>query len=170
MPRPRTAPRRSLRSPGFVSRAFCRADPRHQPSPPARGKCRRPVAKDLGRYRRRAAPGVRAGGGERAALPGEPSRASGDLTNGSRRLLGNLEEQARADSRFGQRGAWPGLSHRRAGERMTSPTHDASARQHFGEPFSGLGPNDARKDRLRNQDLAKVDGEIARLVDEIRAS
>ena len=48
---------------------------------------------------------------------------------------------------------------------MTSPTHDASARQHFGEPFSGLGPNDARKDRLRNQDLAKVDGKIARLVD-----
>ena len=48
---------------------------------------------------------------------------------------------------------------------MKSPTHDASACQHFGEPFSGLGPNDARKDRLRNQDLAEVDGEIARLVD-----
>ena len=48
---------------------------------------------------------------------------------------------------------------------MTSPIHDASARQHFGEPFSGLGPNDARRDRLRNQDLAEVDGEIARLVD-----
>ena len=48
---------------------------------------------------------------------------------------------------------------------MKSPIHDASARQHFGEPFSGLGPNNARKDRLRNQDLAEVDGEIARLVD-----
>ena len=48
---------------------------------------------------------------------------------------------------------------------MTSPIHDASARQHFGEPFSGLGANDARRDRLRNQDLAEVDGEIARLVD-----
>src|SRR6202045_629782 len=48
---------------------------------------------------------------------------------------------------------------------MTSPIHDASARQHFGEPFSGLRPNDARKDRLCNQDLAEVDGEIARLVD-----
>jgi hypothetical protein len=46
---------------------------------------------------------------------------------------------------------------------MTSPIHNASARQHFGEPFSGLGPNDARKDRLRNQALAEVDGEIARL-------
>ena len=48
---------------------------------------------------------------------------------------------------------------------MTSPIHDASARQHSGEPLSGLRPNDARKDRLRNPDLAEVDGEIARLVD-----
>ena len=48
---------------------------------------------------------------------------------------------------------------------MISPIHEASARQHFGEPFSGLGANDARKDRLCNQDLAEVDGEIARLVD-----
>ena len=48
---------------------------------------------------------------------------------------------------------------------MKSPIHEASARQHSGEPFSGLGPNDARKDRLCNQDLAEVDGQIARLVD-----
>ena len=48
---------------------------------------------------------------------------------------------------------------------MTSPIFDASARQHFGEPFSCLSANDARRDRLHNQDLAKVDGEIARLVD-----
>jgi hypothetical protein len=48
---------------------------------------------------------------------------------------------------------------------MKSPSHDASARQHAGEPFSGLSANDARRDRLCNQDLAKVDGEIARLVD-----
>ena len=48
---------------------------------------------------------------------------------------------------------------------MTSPIHEASARQHSGEPFSGLGANDARRDRPHNQDLAKVDGEIARLVD-----
>jgi len=48
---------------------------------------------------------------------------------------------------------------------MTSPTSDASARQHSGEPFSGLGANDARRDRLHNQDLAEVDREIARLVD-----
>jgi len=47
---------------------------------------------------------------------------------------------------------------------MTSPIHNASARQHFGEPFSGLGPN-GRKDRLRNPDLAGLDGEIAGLVD-----
>jgi hypothetical protein len=48
---------------------------------------------------------------------------------------------------------------------MKSPIHDASARQHFGEPFPGLSVNDARRDRLCNQELAEVDGEIARLVD-----
>jgi hypothetical protein len=48
---------------------------------------------------------------------------------------------------------------------MKSSIHDASARQHFGEPFSGLSANDARRDRLCNQDLAEVDGEIAQLVE-----
>src|SRR6266404_7387333 len=48
---------------------------------------------------------------------------------------------------------------------MKSPIHDALARQRSGEPFSGLSANDARRNRLRNQDLAEVDGEIARLVD-----
>ena len=48
---------------------------------------------------------------------------------------------------------------------MKSPIHDASARQHFGESFSGLSANDARKDRPHNQDLAEVDAEIAELVD-----
>ena len=52
--------------------------------------------------------------------------------------------------------------HRRAGERMKPQIHDASARQHSGELFSGLSPNDAR-DRLCNPDLAEVDGEIAGL-------
>ena len=48
---------------------------------------------------------------------------------------------------------------------MKSPTHDASARHHSGAPLSGLSANDARRDRPHNQDLAEVDGEIARLVD-----
>jgi len=48
---------------------------------------------------------------------------------------------------------------------MKSPIHDASARQHSGEPFSGLSANGARKEQLRNQDLGEVDREIARLVD-----
>ena len=48
---------------------------------------------------------------------------------------------------------------------MKPPSHDASARQHSGEPFSGRSANDARRDRPHNQDLAEVDGEIARLVD-----
>jgi hypothetical protein len=47
---------------------------------------------------------------------------------------------------------------------MKTPVHDASARQHSGEPSSGLGPNGGRKDRLRNPDLAGLDGEIAGLV------
>ena len=48
---------------------------------------------------------------------------------------------------------------------MKPPVHDASARQHSGEPSSGLGPNGGRKDRLRNRDPAGLDGEIAELVD-----
>ena len=46
---------------------------------------------------------------------------------------------------------------------MKTPLHDASARQHSGEPSSGLAANDGRKDRPRNRDLAKLDGEIAGL-------
>ena len=48
---------------------------------------------------------------------------------------------------------------------MKSPIHDASARQHSGEPSSGLGPNGGRKGRLQNPDLAELDREIAGLVD-----
>jgi hypothetical protein len=48
---------------------------------------------------------------------------------------------------------------------MKPTVHDASARQHSGEPSSARSPNNARRDRLHNQDLAEVDGEIARLVD-----
>src|SRR5439155_7398074 len=107
-----------------------------------------------------AAASARGGNGRRG---GERDRLAASY--GSWRLLGSLEEKARADPRFGPRGAWPGLSHRRAGEPMKSPIHEASARQHSGEPFSGLGPTDARRDRLCNPDLAEVDAEIARLID-----
>ena len=48
---------------------------------------------------------------------------------------------------------------------MKPPIHDASARQHFGEPSSVLDSNGGRKDRLRNPDLAELDREIAGLVD-----
>jgi len=48
---------------------------------------------------------------------------------------------------------------------MKPPVHDVSARQHSGEPSSGLGPNGGRKDRLRGSDLAGLDDEIAGLVD-----
>ena len=48
---------------------------------------------------------------------------------------------------------------------MRPPVHVASAHQHSGEPLSALSANGARRDRPHDQDLAKVDGEIARLVD-----
>ena len=48
---------------------------------------------------------------------------------------------------------------------MKPPAHDGSARQHSGEPSSVLGPNGGRKDRLRNPDLAELDGEITGLAD-----
>jgi hypothetical protein len=48
---------------------------------------------------------------------------------------------------------------------MKTPVHGASARQHSGEPSSDLGPNDGRNDRLRDPDLAGLDGGIAGLVD-----
>src|SRR5580693_1527140 len=62
-------------------------------------------------------------------------------------------------------GARPGPAHRRAGEPMKPPVHDASARQHSGEPSCGPGANDCRKDRRRGSALAGLDGEIAGLVD-----
>jgi hypothetical protein len=49
---------------------------------------------------------------------------------------------------------------------MRPLVHDASARQHSGEPSSVLGPNGRRKDP-RNPDLAELDHELARLVDQV---
>ena len=49
---------------------------------------------------------------------------------------------------------------------MKPPLHNAAARQHSGEPSSGLGPVDIRNDRLRNWDLTELEScEIAGLVD-----
>jgi len=46
---------------------------------------------------------------------------------------------------------------------MKPTVHDASARQHSGEPSSGRDPNGSRKE-LRRPDLAELDGEIAGLI------
>ena len=48
---------------------------------------------------------------------------------------------------------------------MKPPGHDASARQHSGEPSSGLGPNGGRKDQRHNPELVELEGEIVGLVD-----
>ena len=47
---------------------------------------------------------------------------------------------------------------------MKTPVYDGSARQHSGEPSSGLGPNGGRNNRLRGPNRAGLDGEIAGLV------
>jgi hypothetical protein len=47
---------------------------------------------------------------------------------------------------------------------MKPSIHDASARQHSGEPSSVLDPNGGRKQQRRNPDLAELDCEIAELV------
>jgi Protein of unknown function (DUF2924) len=49
---------------------------------------------------------------------------------------------------------------------MKPPVHDASARQHSGEPSSGLCSDDGRKDPLQNPDRAELEFcEIAGLAD-----
>ena len=107
---------------------------------------------------------LRASYGYKSFLLSERDRLAASYR--SRRLLGNVKEKARARSCLGQRGARPGVPHRRAGEPMKPPLHNASARQHSGKPSSGLGPVDIRNDRLRNRDLAELEScEIAKLVD-----
>jgi hypothetical protein len=48
---------------------------------------------------------------------------------------------------------------------MKPSVQNASARQHSGEPSSGLDPKGGRKERRRNPDLAELNCEIAELVD-----
>jgi hypothetical protein len=48
---------------------------------------------------------------------------------------------------------------------MKIQIYDGSARQHSGEPSSGLGPNGSGKDRRRNPDPVGLDCDIARLVE-----
>src|SRR5580704_6488395 len=124
-------------------------DPEPRPEPPreaGRGDCHPASAR--GRNGRR--------GGERDRLA---------ASYRPRRLFGNFEEKARADPRFGQRGARPRLPHRRAGERMTPRAHDASARQHSDELSPVPGSFGKRSSRLGCTDLAKADHQIAELLD-----
>src|ERR1700730_11606042 len=84
--------------------------------------------------------------------------------HGARRLLGNPEEEARADPCLGQRRARPGLSHRRAGECMKPAIHDASARQNSGEPLSVIGQAGGRNNGPRRPAMSAED-EIVKLAD-----
>ena len=48
---------------------------------------------------------------------------------------------------------------------MSAPTHDASARQNSGGPLPVPSRRSHRNSRVRNPDIAEVDGEIAELVE-----
>src|SRR6201987_3143379 len=90
----------------------------------------------------------------------------------ARPLLRNPEEEAPAPPRLSARGARPGLPNRRTGRRMTSPTHDASARQHSGGPSLVPGQRHKSNSRQRGSIIADVDQQIAELgersIDELR--
>src|ERR1700720_4693773 len=123
-------------------------DPQPDPKPPHEAGC-----SDCD------AAAARRGDGRRG---GERDRLAASYR--ARRLLGDLEEKARAHSRLGQRGARPGVPHRRAGEPMKSPVHDTSARQYSGEPSPVPGRGSDRTDRLRGPDLSDLECKIAGLI------
>src|SRR5215472_5115010 len=84
---------------------------------------------------------------------------------GARRLLGNTEEEARAQSCVGQRGAGSGLPYRRAGEPLKPTIHDASARQPSGGPLRVPGRGSNRNGCTRKPGVSDLEAEIAGLID-----
>src|SRR5215472_2450388 len=83
----------------------------------------------------------------------------------ARRLLGHLEEEARADDCLGQRGARARLPHRRTNKRMTAPINNAAARPRTGGPSSVLGRRGDGNDCAGRPHLTKVEVEIAELTE-----
>src|SRR5215471_6191704 len=83
----------------------------------------------------------------------------------ARRLLGHLEEEARADDCLGQRGARPRLPHPRADKPVTAPINNASARQRTGGPSPILGRRGDGNDRAGRQQLTNVEIAIAELTE-----
>src|SRR5262249_46264517 len=77
----------------------------------------------------------------------------------ARRLLGNPQKEARTQCCLCQRGAGPGLPHRRAGERMKPATRAALARQHSG------GPSPVPAPCAFVSVTASIEAEIAGLLD-----
>ena len=51
---------------------------------------------------------------------------------------------------------------------MKPPVHDASARQHSGEPSCGLGANDCRKDPLQGVALVEIAGLVGQSTQKLR--
>ena len=101
------------------------------------------------------------------AQPSRKSRArwGGSGTRCEVVFSGTLKKKLGTCACFGEGGAWPGLPHRRAGERMKSAIHDASARQHSGGPSPVAGRGGNRNDRARKPGLSDIEAEIAGLLD-----
>src|SRR5437660_11877549 len=83
----------------------------------------------------------------------------------ARRLLRHPEKEAWADAGRSQRGTRPRLPHRRTGERMKPPIHNASARQSSGGPSPVPGRSGNWTNRAGSKDTAEVEREIAELGD-----
>src|SRR5271155_5362282 len=104
---------------------------------------------------------IEAGCGDRnaAATRGRNGRRSRErdglaAAHGARPLLRNPEEEAWADPCLGQRGARPGLPHRRAGAGMSRPIQDAAACR---ESLSRLAELDLGKLRQQWRTLYKAE-------------
>src|ERR1700741_5273575 len=85
--------------------------------------------------------------------------------HGTRRLLWHLEEEARADHCFGQRGTRPRLPHQWLVKRMKPAINDASARQRVGGPSPVRNRGGDWQNRPRSSDIIEVERQIAELVD-----
>src|SRR6201981_466915 len=83
----------------------------------------------------------------------------------TRRLLGHLEEEARADHCCGQRGTRPRLPHQWRGKRMKPAIHEVSARQRSGGPSSVPSRGGDWEDRPPSADINEVERQIAGLID-----
>src|ERR1700741_4575587 len=85
--------------------------------------------------------------------------------HGTRRLLWHLEEEARADHCFGQRGTRPRLPHQWLGKRIKPAINEASPRQGAEGPPPVPRRGGDWENQPRSADIIEVERQIAELVD-----